>query len=163
MRGAGAWCIGRRLASVHDLEAALPRFKDAGPAFQSKNLLDAWPLFAKPVIQIGTARDLSMLQSPMTFVPRLRLPPAPPIRGAVGKQIGNILDEGGLIVRGLEPVGASTALHLRTQLGALVCIASRVTIRPLTREGVMSGLSALISCCFSPTLHCQSTVPVVTS
>jgi len=47
--------------SIHDLLAHLPSFKEAGGAFQAKDLLNAGPLLAKPVIEIGTARDLSML------------------------------------------------------------------------------------------------------
>jgi len=136
--------MGRRLASIHDLVTAFPCFEKAGGAFEAKDLPGALPLLAKPVVKIGATGDPSMLQSPMAFVPSLCLPPALAIWGAICKQVGNIFGKGGLVVFGDEHIGASTALHLRTQLGALVCMASRVTIRPLTSDGVIKGLSATL-------------------
>ncbi len=102
--------------SIHDLEADLPSFEDTGGAFESKDLLNASPLFLKPVIEIRATGDLSMFQSPMAFVPRLRLHPASTIRSAVCKQVGNIFQEGGLVVLGDEHIRSPTPMHLRAQL-----------------------------------------------
>jgi hypothetical protein len=109
-------CIERRLASIDHLVTDFPGGKDTGGAFQAKDLLDALPLLAKPVVEIGATGELSMLQPPVALRPRLRLPPASAIWGAIGKQIGNILDEGGLVVRGLEHIRSPILLDQRTQL-----------------------------------------------
>ena|SRR5215471_6757213 len=68
---------------------------------------------ANQAISIGATHDVSMLQSPMTFVPCLRFFPAPPIRAGISKQIGNILGQRRLIVL-REQVRAAKALDLGT-------------------------------------------------
>jgi len=99
----------------------------------------------------------------MSFVPDLCLHPPPTIRATVFKEVGDSYPERGLLVRSLKHRVAPKLLHLGAQLGALVCMASKLTMCPLTRDGVMRGLSALISLCFSSTLQGPWTVPVVTS
>src|SRR5258707_15700909 len=99
----------------------------------------------------------------MSFVPGLCLHPPSTIRATVFKEVGAIFSERGLIVRSLKHRVAPKLLHLGAQLGALVCMASKLTMCPLTRDGMMRGLSALISLCFSSTLQDPWTVSVVTS
>jgi hypothetical protein len=74
-----AWCSclaqGEIAESIDHLVAHLPRVEEAGGAFESKDLLNALPLLAKPVIEIRATGDLSMLQAPMALRPTS--PPAP--------------------------------------------------------------------------------------
>jgi hypothetical protein len=107
---------GKTAESIDNLVTELPCFEDVGSAFQSKDLLNALPLLAKPVIEIGTTSDLSMLQPPMPFVPGLRLLPAPSIRGAVFKEVVNIFGKGGLIIFGDEHIRSPKLVQLSTQL-----------------------------------------------
>ena len=54
-----------------------PRLQDVSIPFESKDLLNALPVLAKPVIEIRTTGDVTVLKPPMPFVPRLGLlPPA---------------------------------------------------------------------------------------
>ncbi len=102
--------------SIHDLAADLPSFEERGGAFESKDLLNASPLVLKPVMEIRATGDLAMFQSPMAFVPRLCLHPASTIRRTVCKQVGNLFEEGGLVVLGDEHLRCPTPMHRRAQL-----------------------------------------------
>ena len=55
-----------------------------------------------------------MFESPVAFLPGLRLLPAPTIRAGIGKQISNVFGQGGLIVFGHEHIVASSPMDLRT-------------------------------------------------
>ncbi len=70
---------------------------------------------ANQAISIRATDDLSMLQSSVAFVPRFRLLPAPTIRGAIGKQVGNIFSERRLVVLRDEHIGTSPAVYLGTE------------------------------------------------
>src|SRR2546423_15029293 len=83
--------------------------------FEPEDLLNALPLLAKPVIEIRTTDDLTVLEPPMTFVPGLCLFPATTIRGTILNQIGNILVERGLIVLGNQEIVPRDPMDLRTQ------------------------------------------------
>src|SRR5260370_18459890 len=52
----------------------------------------------------------------MAFVLRLRMPQTQAIRGTIFKQVSNFFSQSWLIVLGDEHIGASTPVHLRTQL-----------------------------------------------
>src|SRR5437763_8352042 len=84
--------------AIDHFMARLVAFEQARRAFEPKDLLDAFPLLAKPVIEIRTTGDLSVLEPPMPFVPGLGLLPAAMIRGAILKQIHTILVERRLVV-----------------------------------------------------------------
>jgi hypothetical protein len=71
--------------SLHDLLTELPRLEKASDVLQAKDLFYALPLFAKPIIEIRATDDLSMLQSPMTFVPDFCLLPLSTIRATIFK------------------------------------------------------------------------------
>jgi hypothetical protein len=60
-------------------------FEQARGAFEPEDLLDAYPLFAKPGISIRTPGNLAMLEPPMPFVPGLGLLPPTPSRRAIFK------------------------------------------------------------------------------
>src|SRR2546421_8993051 len=92
--------------------------EDVPRPFEPEDLLNALPLLAKPVIEIRTTDDLTVLEPPMSFVPGLCLFPATTIRGTILKQIGNILVERGLIVLGNQEIVSREPMDLRTQ-GAL--------------------------------------------
>jgi hypothetical protein len=139
----GAWRIERLLASIHRLMTHLVGFEDACCAFEPKDLLDAFPIFAKPVVEIRTTADVTMLEPPMRFVPRLLVCPAATVWCTILKQIGTILFEGGLIVLGNQDI-VSTSRCTRAQNARCVCIASKVKMRPVTRCGVNNGLSATL-------------------
>jgi hypothetical protein len=83
--------------------------------FKPEDLLNALPVFSKPVIEIRTAGDVTVLESPMPLIPGLGLLPPTPIRGAIRKQIGNILMQRRLIVLGKEEIVSLQSMDLRTQ------------------------------------------------
>ena len=89
---------GKIAESVHDLVTGLPGLDETSGPFQTKDLLDALPLLAKPVIEIRITGDLAMLSALMTFLPRLGLSPAPPIRGTIA-QTGRQYPPGGWVDR----------------------------------------------------------------
>src|SRR5258708_586924 len=91
-------------------------FENACRAFEAKDLLDALPLFGKPVVQIRAREDLAMFQSPMPFVPRLCLLPSSTIWGTIFKEIHDIFFESQLVVFGNEDIISFKPLHLRTEL-----------------------------------------------
>ncbi len=105
---------GETAQSIDDLVAEHTSFHDVHPAFEAKHLLNPFPVFAEPAIKIRTTADLSMFQAPMSFVPGFGVLLSPPIRGRVGKQIGDICSETGLIVFGNEEVIAPEAMDLST-------------------------------------------------
>jgi hypothetical protein len=90
-------------------------FEDACCAFEPKDLLDSFPIFAKPVVEIRTTADVTMLEPPMRFVPRLRVCPAATVWCAILKQIGTILFEGGLIVLGNQDIVSPKPMHPCTE------------------------------------------------
>jgi hypothetical protein len=143
--------------------ARLVGFEQTRGAFEPKDLLDAFPVLGKPVTQIRTTGNLTMLEPPMRFVPGLGLLEAPTIRRAILKQIGNILVQRRLIVLGNQEIVPFPPMDLCATSVRWVWMASKVKIRPLIRCGVNNGLSALISCSFSSTLQCHKTMPVATS
>lgn len=74
---------GETAQSIDDFVAKLIGFEDADRAFEPKDLFNACPLLAKPVIEVRAAHEVAMLQSSMRFVPGLCFLPAPPIRRGV--------------------------------------------------------------------------------
>ena len=52
--------------TVNDFVTDPSRFEDLDSAFESKDLLDALPILAKPVVEIRTRGDLTMFESSMT-------------------------------------------------------------------------------------------------
>src|SRR5947199_8130885 len=106
---------GKTAQSIHHLMPYVVGLEDAGGAFEPKDLLDALPVLAKPIIEIRTAGDMTMLESPMSLIPRLRLLPPTTIRGAIFKQIGNILMQRRLIVLGNQEIISLKPVDLRTE------------------------------------------------
>ena len=66
--------------SIDHLMARLVGLEDACCAFEPKDLLNAFPVLGKPVIEIRATGDLSVLEPPMPFVPGLGLFPTTTIR-----------------------------------------------------------------------------------
>lgn len=95
--------------------ACLVRLEEAHCAFEPKHLLDTLLLLAKPVVEIRTTGDLAVFQPSMPFVPRLRLLPSSPTRGAIFQQIGDIPSQRRLVVLGQEDVLPSQPMHLGAQ------------------------------------------------
>ncbi len=89
--------------------------EEAHSAFEPKYLLDAFPLFAEPVIEVRTTGDLAVFHTSMPLRPGLSVFPAATIGGVILKQISNILIESGLVVRGLQEIIARKPMDLRTQ------------------------------------------------
>src|SRR5438093_3525276 len=65
--------------SIDHLMARLVGFEQACRAFEPEDLLDAFPVLGKPVIEIRATGDLTVLEPPMPFVPGLSLLPTTPI------------------------------------------------------------------------------------
>src|SRR5437588_1540452 len=101
--------------SIDHLMACLVGLEDACCAFEPKDLLNAFPVLGKPVIEIRATGDLTVLEPSMPFVPGLGLFPTATIRGAILKQIGNVLVQGGLIVLSKQDIGPSKPMDLRTE------------------------------------------------
>lgn len=91
------------------------RFEQAYRALKSKDLLDAFPLLAKPVVEIGTTQDLAMFEPSMSLVPGFCLLPSSSVRRAIFQQIGNILPQRWLIILGDEDIVSLQSMYLRTQ------------------------------------------------
>ncbi len=104
--------------SIDYLMAQLASVEEAHGAFEPKDLLDAFPLLAEPVIEVRATSNLAMLQPSMPFVPGLSLVPAATIGGAILKQISNILVESQLVVLGNQHIIPHQPMDLCTQ-GAL--------------------------------------------
>src|SRR5579884_306041 len=102
--------------AMHDLVALFARFEQSRFAFQAKDLLDTNPAVGHPLVEFGTTDEMTMFQATMTFVPALRLVPAP-IGGRVTEKIAQILCQGRLIVFGHQKVVASKAIDPGTQFG----------------------------------------------
>lgn len=102
--------------AIDDLLAHLAGFEQGGGSLQTKDLCDPGPSVGKPCIEVGTARDRSMFEAAMSFLPGFGLFAAP-IEGRIREKRRQIHGQGGLIVFGNQDVGASTARHLRTQFG----------------------------------------------
>src|SRR5215469_15408430 len=75
----------------------------------------------------------------------------------VFKKVFQIGSQPRLIVFGDDQVITMEFAYSPTERGALVCMASTVRMRPVTRAGRSLGLSALISLCFSRTWQCRRT------
>src|SRR5579871_734392 len=101
--------------SIHHLMTDLVGLENAGGVFEPKDLLNAFPLFGKPVIEVRTTGDLAMLEPPMPFVPGLRLFPPTTIGDAILKQIGNILMQGGLVVLGNQEIVSRQPMDLSAE------------------------------------------------
>ena len=69
-------------------------------SFESKDLPNAFPHFAKPVIEIRTTSDVPVLEPPISFAPRLNLLPLTTIGGAILKRISNVLVQGSVEQQG---------------------------------------------------------------
>ena len=95
--------------SIDHLMARLIGLEDACGAFEPKDLLNAFPLFGTPGIEIRAAGDVSVCEPPMSFVPRLGLFPTTPIGRAILKEIRDILVQRRLIVLGNQERVPSTA------------------------------------------------------
>ena len=103
---------------IHDLLEKLVGSEEAHHAFEPKDLLDACPFLAKPVVEIRTAHNLALLQPSMGFVPGLGCLPASPVRRRVSEEIGNVFAQGGLVVLGKQEIVPAQPMHLNAQ-GAL--------------------------------------------
>src|ERR1700693_1810437 len=95
--------------------ARLVGFEEACGAFEPEDLLNAFPLLPKPVIEVRATGDLAMLEPPMSFVPGLSLLPTTTIRSAILKQIGNILVQRRLVVLGNQNIVPSKSMDLCAQ------------------------------------------------
>ncbi|GHO63031.1 hypothetical protein KSC_019230 [Ktedonobacter sp. SOSP1-52] len=78
-------------------------------------MLDPFPVLAQPVIEIWTRGDLTMFQSPMPFVPRFCLHPAPSIRGGVFEEVHQILSQRWVIALRNQDVVSCQAMNLGAQ------------------------------------------------
>lgn len=90
--------------------------EQADGAFEPEDLLNALPLLAKPVVQVRTTHDLTMLQPSMRFVPGFRCLPASPVRGRVSEEIGDIRAQRGLIVFGDQQIVSPQLMDLSAQV-----------------------------------------------
>src|SRR5215469_10705827 len=111
----GSLLHGETAEAIDHLMAHLIGLEQACRAFEPKDLLDALPVLPKPIIEIRAAGNLTMLEQPMPFVPRLGLLPPTTIRDAILKQIRNILMERELIVLGNQKIVPRQPMHLRTE------------------------------------------------
>ncbi|SRR5260221_7029064 len=104
MREGEACLEGKTTESIDHPMADLVGFEDTHGLYELKHLLNAFPVFAKPVVEIRTTGDLTVLYPPMRFVPGLGLLPAATIRRVILEQIGKILVEGWVIVLGNQDI-----------------------------------------------------------
>lgn len=100
---------------IDDFSAQLVSGEEADGAFEPKDLLNALPLLAKPVVEIRTTDDMALLQPSMRFIPGLGLLPASSVRGRVSEEVGNIRAQRGLIVFGKQEVVSAQPIHPGTQ------------------------------------------------
>jgi hypothetical protein len=78
-------------------------------------VLDPFPLFAKPVIEIRATGDVTMFDALMCLVPGFGLPPPLLIGSRIFKQIGDIFPQCGLVVFGNQQIVSMKPMDLRTQ------------------------------------------------
>lgn len=72
--GCGGACrIERRLESIHHLMARLGGLEQAHRAFEAKDLLNAFPVLAKPVLEIRTTGESLGVLAAHALCPRSRL------------------------------------------------------------------------------------------
>src|SRR5579863_2693984 len=90
------------------------RFEGANSTFDAKDLLNAFPLLAKPVVEIRARGDLSVFEPSMAFVPRLGGLPPPSIRMLVFKEIGDIFSQARLVVFGEQHIVAFQPMNAAT-------------------------------------------------
>lgn len=95
--------------------ADISRFEDLHRALDPKDLLDPFPLFAKPVIEIRATGDVAMFDTSMCLVPGFGLLPSLPIGSRIFKQIGDIFPQCGLVVFGNQQIVSKKPMDLRTQ------------------------------------------------
>lgn len=84
--------------------AKFPRFEQACRAFKPKNLSNAFPWFAQPVVEVRATDQLAMFEPPMPFVPGLCLLPSSLIRVTTLLEIGMSFPQRGLVVFGYQKV-----------------------------------------------------------